>query len=275
MTTTNGTIRQDCSRALRVHSISTLLQPSDLRLDAPLTIQLAPQPAHGSCSGPNRSSSVSRVSARPPPRVRGALFYQASCGHLWASEVAGTERPERDHRRPDLGKLNQGQEEGGMVQLFQLQSDRWMRSPASREPKQSMILGRRGSRGNGVSERGSSSRRSTAFSPPNYQIAARIPSSPPSSDASMSRWSRATPGPSYAFLIQPETREGEALAPPRARREWQAPCDRASCRRTTTKLAPSPRPLGAFLRDSLGLTTGWRGRQELPAAGALHALTRR
>lgn len=187
-----------------------------------------------------------------------SLLYQLPVGTVWASEVSG--HPEQTEEkiigRPDLGKLNQGQEEvvwSHFVQLPVKIVDEINRLP---ETKQSMIL-------DGV-DRGNweylnemiINNEYCLFATANYQDQGTNTIIAPLLDRFDVMVESRYPGPSYAFMISQRQEKEELLRHPDLEQELQdtlkkrlAPEDKES------QIAAISQAFGAHLEKSLQLAT--------------------
>ena len=187
-----------------------------------------------------------------------SLLYQLPVGTVWASEVSG--HPEQTEEkiigRPDLGKLNQGQEEvvwSHFVQLPVKIVDEINRLP---ETKQSMIL-------DGV-DRGNweylnemiINNEYCLFATANYQDQGTNTIIAPLLDRFDVMVESRYPGPSYAFMISQRQEKEELLRHPDLEQELQdtlkkrlPPEDKES------QIAAISQAFGAHLEESLQLAT--------------------
>jgi MoxR-like ATPase len=188
----------------------------------------------------------------------GSLLYQLPVGTIWASEVSG--HPEQTEEkiigRPDLGKLNQGQEEvvwSHFVQLPVKIVDEINRLP---ETKQSMIL-------DGV-DRGNweylnemiLNEEYCLFATANYQDQGTNTIIAPLLDRFDVMVESRYPGPSYAFLISQRQEKEELLRHPALERELQqALTKRLAPKERGSRLAEISEAFGSHLQESLQLPT--------------------
>jgi MoxR-like ATPase len=188
----------------------------------------------------------------------GSLMYQLPVGTVWASEVGG--HPEQTEEkiigRPDLGKLNQGQEEvvwSHFVQLPVKIVDEINRLP---ETKQSMIL-------DGV-DRGNweylnemiLNSEYCLFATANYQDQGTNTIIAPLLDRFDVMVESRYPGPSYGFLISQRQEKEELLRHPDLERELQdALKKRSAPEEKDSQIAAVAEAFGAHLEESLQLPT--------------------
>ncbi len=188
----------------------------------------------------------------------GSLLYQLPVGIIWASEVSG--HPEQTEEkiigRPDLGKLNQGQEEvvwSHFVQLPVKIVDEINRLP---ETKQSMIL-------DGV-DRGNweylnemfLNDEYCLFATANYQDQGTNTIIAPLLDRFDVMVESRYPGPSYAFLISQRQEKEELLRHPQLERELQEVlAKRLTPEEKGSRLAAVSEMYGTHLKESLQLPT--------------------
>ena len=188
----------------------------------------------------------------------GSLLYQLPVGTVWASEVGG--HPEQTEEkiigRPDLGKLNQGQEEvvwSHFVQLPVKIVDEINRLP---ETKQSMIL-------DGV-DRGNweylnemtLNDEYCLFATANYQDQGTNTIIAPLLDRFDVMVESRYPGPSYGFLISQRQEKEELLRHPELEQELQEVLTRRlASKEKEARLAAISEAYGDYLQDELHLLT--------------------
>jgi MoxR-like ATPase len=188
----------------------------------------------------------------------GSLLYQLPVGIIWASEVSG--HPEQTEEkiigRPDLGKLNLGQEEvvwSHFVQLPVKIVDEINRLP---ETKQSMIL-------DGV-DRGNweylnemfLNDEYCLFATANYQDQGTNTIIAPLLDRFDVMVESRYPGPSYAFLISQRQEKEDLLRHPQLERELQEVlAKRLTPEEKGSRLAAVSERYGNYLKESLQLST--------------------
>ncbi len=188
----------------------------------------------------------------------GSLIYQLPVGTVWASEVGG--HPEQTEEkiigRPDLGKLNQGQEEviwSHFVQLPVKIVDEINRLP---ETKQSMIL-------DGV-DRGNwdylnemiFNSEYCLFATANYQDQGTNTIIAPLLDRFDVMVESRHPGPSYGFMISQRQEKEELLRHPDLERELQdALKKRSAPEEKDSQIAAIAEAFGDHLEESLQLPT--------------------
>ncbi len=185
-------------------------------------------------------------------------MYQLPVGTVWASEVAG--HPEQTEEkiigRPDLGKLNQGQEEvvwSHFVQLPVKIVDEINRLP---ETKQSMIL-------DGV-DRGNweylnemiLNDEYCLFATANYQDQGTNTIIAPLLDRFDLMVESRYPGPSYAFMISQRQEKESLLRHPDLERELQETLkQRLTPEEKESRIAAISETFGTHLQESLQLPT--------------------
>jgi MoxR-like ATPase len=205
----------------------------------------------------------------------GSLLYQLPVGTIWAAEVAG--HPEQTEEkiigRPDLGKLNQGQEEvvwSHFVQLPVKIVDEINRLP---ETKQSMIL-------DGV-DRGNweylnemtLNDEYCLFATANYQDQGTNTIIAPLLDRFDVMVESRYPGPSYGFLISQRQEKEELLRHPELELELQEILtSRLAPEKKEVRLAAISEAYGNYLQDKLHLLTlnspsRKKARQQISAIG--------
>lgn len=188
----------------------------------------------------------------------GTLFYQLPVGVLWASEVSG--HPEQTEEkiigRPDLGKLNQGEEEvvwSSFVQLPVKIVDEINRLP---ETKQSMIL-------DGV-DRGNwdylnemiVNDEYCLFATANYQDQGTNTIIRPLLDRFDLTVESRYPGPSYAFLISQRQEKERLLRHPELEAELQGILKtRLSVAEKGNKISSLSQAFASSLQESLAIAT--------------------
>ena len=188
----------------------------------------------------------------------GSLLYQLPAGTVWASEVSG--HPEQTEEkiigRPDLGKLNKGQEEvvwSHFVQLPVKIVDEINRLP---ETKQSMIL-------DGV-DRGNweylnemiLNDEYCLFATANYQDQGTNTIIAPLLDRFDVMVESRYPGPSYAFLISQRQEKEELLRHPDLERELQEVLkEKLPPEEKKLRLGAISESFGTYLQESLQLAT--------------------
>jgi MoxR-like ATPase len=188
----------------------------------------------------------------------GSLMYQLPVGTVWASEVPG--HPEQTEEkiigRPDLGKLNTGQEEVVWSHFAQLPVkivDEINRLP---ETKQSMIL-------DGV-DRGNweylnemlLNKEYCLFATANYQDQGTNTIIAPLLDRFDVMIESRYPGPSYAFMISQKQQKEELLRHPGLERQLQGILKkRLSVEEKEAGIAAVSEAFGSHLKDSLHLDT--------------------
>lgn len=188
----------------------------------------------------------------------GSLMYQLPVGTVWASEVSG--HPEQTEEkiigRPDLGKLNQGQEEvvwSHFVQLPVKIVDEINRLP---ETKQSMIL-------DGV-DRGNweylnemiLNDEYCLFATANYQDQGTNTIIAPLVDRFDVMVESRYPGPSYAFMISQKQEKEELLRHPDLERKLQESLKkRLPPEEKEAQIAAISKTFAAHLKKSFQLTT--------------------
>ena len=188
----------------------------------------------------------------------GSLLYQLPVGTIWAAEVSG--HPEQTEEkiigRPDLGKLNQGQEEvvwSHFVQLPVKIVDEINRLP---ETKQSMIL-------DGV-DRGNweylnemtLNEEYCLFATANYQDQGTNTIIAPLLDRFDVMVESRYPGPSYGFLISQRQEKEELLRHPELEQELQEVLTRRlASKEKEARLAAISEAYGDYLQDELHLLT--------------------
>jgi len=188
----------------------------------------------------------------------GSLVYQLPVGIIWASEVSG--HPEQTEEkiigRPDLGKLNIGQEEVVWSHFVQLQVkivDEINRLP---ETKQSMIL-------DGV-DRGNweylnemlLNEEYCLFATANYQDQGTNTIITPLLDRFDVMVESRYPGPSYAFMISQKQEKEELLRHPEL--EWklqQILKERMPVEEKEAKIASLSNTFSSHLKKSLQINT--------------------
>ena len=205
----------------------------------------------------------------------GSLLYQLPVGNIWASEVSG--HPEQTEEkiigRPDLGKLNQGEEEvvwSHFVQLPVKIVDEINRLP---ETKQSMIL-------DGV-DRGNweylnemiLNDEYCLFATANYQDQGTNTIIAPLLDRFDVMVESRYPGPSFGFLISQRQEKEELLRHPELERKLQEVLTKRLAREEKeTQIAAISEEFAAHLQDSLELITlnapsRRKARQQISAIG--------
>jgi MoxR-like ATPase len=188
----------------------------------------------------------------------GSLLYQLPVGTVWAGEVGG--HPEQTEEkiigRPDLGKLNQGQEEvvwSYFVQLPVKIVDEINRLP---ETKQSMIL-------DGV-DRGNweylnemiLNSEYCLFATANYQDQGTNTIIAPLLDRFDVMVESRHPGPSYSFMISQRQEKEKLLRHPDLERELQDVLKKRSApEEKDSQIAAIAEAFGAHLEESLQLST--------------------
>ncbi len=188
----------------------------------------------------------------------GSLLYQLPVGIIWAGEVSG--HPEQTEEkiigRPDLGKLNQGQEEvvwSHFVQLPVKIVDEINRLP---ETKQSMIL-------DGV-DRGNweylnemiLNDEYCLFATANYQDQGTNTIIAPLLDRFDVMVESRYPGPSYAFLISQRQEKEQLLRHSELERELQEVLtQRLASEAGGARLEAFSEAFGAYLQETLQLPT--------------------
>ncbi len=188
----------------------------------------------------------------------GSLLYQLPVGTIWAAEVSG--HPEQTEEkiigRPDLGKLNQGQEEvvwSHFVQLPVKIVDEINRLP---ETKQSMIL-------DGV-DRGNweylnemtLNDEYCLFATANYQDQGTNTIIAPLLDRFDVMVESRYPGPSYGFLISQRQEKEDLLRHPQLELELQEVLTkRLASEEKEARLAAISESYGDYLKDELHLLT--------------------
>jgi MoxR-like ATPase len=268
MTTTNGTHRQTVRGLYDFIQSHLYFNRPDLRLDgATYNSSLLLNLLTAVLGGKSLIIGEPGLGKTTAAEYVGALFYRLPVGTLWASEVSG--HPEQTEEkiigRPDLGKLNQGQEEvvwSNFVQLPVKIVDEINRLP---ETKQSMIL-------DGV-DRGKweylneiiINDEYCLFATANYQDRGTNTIIAPLLDRFDVTVESRYPGPSYAFLISQRQEKEKLLRHPELEGELQAALrSRLLPDERSTRLDAVSEAFGVFLRDSLGLATlDGQGRQEL------------
>jgi len=187
----------------------------------------------------------------------GSLLYQLPVGIIWAGEVSG--HPEQTEEkiigRPDLGKLNQGQEEvvwSHFVQLPVKIVDEINRLP---ETKQSMIL-------DGV-DRGNweylnemiLNDEYCLFATANYQDQGTNTIIAPLLDRFDVMVESRYPGPSYAFLISQRQEKEQLLRHSELERELQEALTQRLTSQARPRLEAFSEAFGAYLQETLQLPT--------------------
>ena len=197
----------------------------------------------------------------------GSLLYQLPMGAIWASEVGG--HPEQTEEkivgRPDLGKLNQGQEEvvwSSFVQLPVKIVDEINRLP---ETKQSMIL-------DGV-DRGNweylnemiLNQEYCLFATANYQDQGTNTIIAPLLDRFDVMVESRYPGPSYAFMISQRQEKEELLRHPDLERKLQEVLKaRHSTKEKDVRIAAVSKAFAGYVQESLRLPTlDFSGRKKM------------
>jgi MoxR-like ATPase len=259
MTTTNGTHRETVRQLYDFIYSRLYFNRPDLRMDgAAYNSALLLNLLTAVLGGKSLIIGEPGLGKTTAAEYVGALFYQLPVGTLWASEVSG--HPEQTEEkiigRPDLGKLNQGQEEvvwSNFVQLPVKIVDEINRLP---ETKQSMIL-------DGV-DRGKweylneiiINDEYSLFATANYQDRGTNTIIAPLLDRFDVTVESRYPGPSYAFLISQRQEKEKLLRHPELERDLQEIMrSRLVPEERRNRLAALSAAFAVFLKDSLGLTT--------------------